>query len=110
MIAIEMLLFGYGIYLVYLYVKMKSSGEIPKGLISNKINLQRAKDIPGFIKYMYPRGIVFGLVLSIASFILALNEYVTLPVYFSLTVELTYFVAIVYFAVISIKAQNRFLI
>lgn len=110
MTAIEMLLCGYGVYLVYLYNKMKNTNEIPKGLISNKINLNRAKDIPGFIKYIYPRGMAFAIILTVASFILILDDFYPINYLITLVTELLYFAVIIYFAVISIKAQNKYLL
>lgn len=111
MAFIEVILLGYGFYLIYMIIKMKSTGTIPKGLVSNRINLERSHDIPGFIKFMYVRGLVFGALLCIFSGILLYNDLVenSLSSFFIYAVELFYTIAIVYYAVVTVKAQNKFL-
>ena len=42
---ITLFLFGSGIYLIFINIKMKKTGEIPKALISSKVKLDRAKDM-----------------------------------------------------------------
>ena len=39
MTAITIFIFAWGIYLIYMTVKMKASGVIPRQMLSNKINL-----------------------------------------------------------------------
>lgn len=111
MAIIEVILFAYGIYLLYMIFKMKSTGTIPKGLVNNKINLERSHDIPGYIKYMYVRGIVFGILICVFSGILLYSDLVenSLNSFFIFAVELLYTASIIYYAVVSVKAQNKFL-
>jgi len=110
MVIITMFLFVAGIYLVVNTIKMKNTGEIPKALINNKINLERAKDIPGFIVYMYPRGIIMGILICVFSALLIYNDlFGTLNAYVLLVAEVGYIAAIIYYAVICVKAQNKYL-
>lgn len=103
-----MLMLGYGIYIIYLHIKMKRTGEIPKNLISSKTNLERAKDIPGYIKYTFPLGIIFGTVVSVCSALMLARNY--LPPIVPLISEVFMFVTIIVQAVIFLKASKKYLI
>ena len=109
MLIITILLFVCGVYIIFNSLKMKASGTIPKSLISNKINLERAKNIPGYISYMFPRGIIFGIALCIFSSVLIAGEFTEVNPVLMLIVQLGYFFGIIYYSAISIKAQNKFL-
>ncbi len=109
MVAVTLVIFGYGVYLIYSCIQMKNTGEIPKMMINNKINLERAKDIPGYINYMYVRTIVFGIIICIISAILIAAEYVTFDPLFLIIVQFLYFAIIILYTVRTVKAQNKFL-
>lgn len=110
MSLLTIFLFLAGLYLVYMTIKMKSTGTIPKGMINSKINLERAKDIPGFINYMYIRGLIAGVVISIFGAINIWDDliYELNPIVMFIA-QFGYAGIIIYYAVISVKAQNKFL-
>lgn len=110
MLLINIVLCLAGFYLIYMCVTMKATGKIPKQMVNNKINLERAKDIPGYIKHMSPRGIICGLFLSVFSIFCVINEFVPLDALMFLLIQLGYVVTVIVLAVIMVKAQNRFLI
>lgn len=111
MVIIEVILCAYGIYMVYAAIQMKKTGNIPARLISNKINLERSKDIPGFIKFMFPRCFIFGIIMAVCSLILGIRELelISIPAVVALVAEVLYLAAIIYYVIIIVKAQNRFL-
>lgn len=110
MIVLTLFLFAAGVYLLVNTVKMKNTGTIPQALINNKINLERAKDIPGYIKFMYPRGIAMGIALSLFSALSIYNEFSgTVNVYILFVARIGYAAALIYYSVISVKAQNKYL-
>lgn len=109
MSVLTLVLFICGVYLCVMAVKMKNTGTIPKGLISSKINLDRAKDIPGYISYMYPKSILLGALMCIFSGIILVNDFVSLNAILIVAVHLLYCASIVVYAVISVKAQNKYL-
>ncbi len=109
MVAVTAIILLWGVYLVYMSVKMKATGEIPKQMISNKIKLERAKDIPGFIDFMYLRSIIFGVIICVFSAILIVAEYVEINRWLLIFVQLGYLAGIIYYAIITVKAQNKFL-
>lgn len=103
-----MLMFGYGIYVTYLHIKMKNTGEIPKALLSSKINLDRAKDIPGYIKFTFPIGIAFGIIVSLCSGIILARDYINSII--PAVAEIFLFVTIVIYAIIFLKAAKKYLV
>lgn len=109
MIIIEMMLIASGFYILFLDIKMKNTMEIPTYLVSGKINLEAAKDKPGYINYMYPRLIVFSLVIIVFSGLLLVGDFVAIPPILTAVSYIAYVVLLVFFSVISVKAQNKFL-
>lgn len=112
MVAIEIGLFACGIYLIIRSILMKKSGTIPNLIVNGKINLERARDKEGYINYMFIRTIVFGALISVSSAFLAISDSGLCAVnpILLLLVQIVYVAALIYFAVVSVKAQNRFLI
>lgn len=106
---LEIMLFVIGVYVLIQNIIMKTTGKVPKALISSKIKLERSKDVPGYISYMFPRGLVFSISLIIFSSILMVNRFVELPALLVLIVEILYLVEIIYFCTFSLKAQNKYL-
>ncbi len=109
MIIVDLLMCGCAVYILFLTLKMKKTGVIPQFLVSPRINLNRAKDTPGFINYMFPRLIIYSIAVflfaavSIAGSIFKISPYITV---FTIV---AFFVILVYYCVITIKAQNRYL-
>lgn len=108
---IEILLIICGGYILIQSIRMKVTGRVVKGLVSDKVKPSENVDTEGYINYMFPRGVVFGTILAIVGTILLVGgfESVTLPDGVILFAEITYIVSLIYYANISIKAQNRFL-
>ncbi len=109
MYFIDVLFVAFGIYMLILDVRMKNEQSIPNFLISSKVNLERVKNKEGYIKYMYPRIAVFGILTIIISTVLFLDNFLSIPTYISWLAYLIYFAVVVYYCIISVKAQNRFL-
>lgn len=106
---LEYFLFGAGIYYIVMVQKMKMTGKIPSTLISNKVNLERSKDVPGYMKYIYPRGMIFGILICVFSLIIIMNHYVTIYPLIVLLAEVGFIALIIWYSIISVKAQNKFL-
>ena len=109
MIAIEIILIICGGYILYLTLKMKASGEIPPFLVNGKVNLERAKDKPGFIKYMFPKLIVFSLGIIVFAVLSLISDTVELSPYISLASYVIYAGLLIYLGIVSVKAQNKYL-
>ena len=64
-----------GIYMIMEAFKMKSTGEISKTVVNEK-EINHCKDKKGFIEYICPKAIVFGVVLILYGVLDYVNEYV----------------------------------
>lgn len=63
---ISLLILAFGIYLIYSCVQLKVSGIPTKGvMVSGRFNLKNAKDLPGFIKYVYMKSLICGLIIFV---------------------------------------------
>ena len=110
MIAITVFIFFWGLYLIYMNVRMKASGEIPKQLLSAKIKLERAHDIPGYINHMYKMNMIFGILICVLSGVLIYENFRPINEWVHIAANAGYLVGLVVYAVITIKAQNKYLI
>lgn len=110
MTAITLFIFAWGIYLIYMTVKMKTSGVIPKQMLSNKINLDRAKDIPGYINHMYKINMIFGILICVLSGILIYENFRPINEWVHIAANAGYLVGLIVYAVIAVKTQNKYLI
>ena len=108
---LEFLLLGCGIYIIYQNVRMRITNEVPKGLVNPKVNLESAPDTAGYIKYTFIRGLICGIILAIFSIVWLLrnNEILRIPDALFVVSELIFIVTLIYYSVISVKAQNKFL-
>ena len=110
MIAITIFIFFWGLYLIYMTVNMKASGQIPKQMLSNKINLDRAHDIPGYIAHMYKVNMFFGILICVFSGILIYENFRPINDWVHIIANAGYLVGLIIYAVITVKAQNKYLI
>lgn len=109
MLFIDVVLFGAAIYMLALTIKMKNTRTIPSFFVNGKINLEKAHDTEGYINCMVPKLIVFCSVLIVFSGINMLSNVIPLPSYIVSVSSIVYFVLIIIYAVISVKAQNKYL-
>ena len=106
---IEIVMIFAGVYLIVNSVKMKKEGVIPPALINSKIKQERAKDVPGYIAYMYPKNIVFGGIFALFGAILLFAEFKDINDYIFLVALVVFLAAIIAYAVITSKAINKYL-
>ncbi|MCR5117466.1 MAG: hypothetical protein K6A97_08165 [Lachnospiraceae bacterium] len=110
MIIIETVLLGCALYILFLTVKMKKSREIPSFFVNPKIDLSKARDKEGFIDNMTGKLFLFSALLILFSGISLLSEYVSFPDYVSIITNVAYIAMLVYYAVVTVKAQNKYLL
>ncbi|MCQ2519604.1 MAG: hypothetical protein MJ107_03625 [Lachnospiraceae bacterium] len=109
MLALEVILLGCAVYMLVLTVKMNSSKEIPSFFVSSRIKMENAHDKEGYINYMTPRMYLFCGVLIVFSLISIASKYIFVPPVVTLVINILYFVILILYGVISVKAQNKFL-
>lgn len=107
---IDGIIFACGIYMLYSAYLMKTKGELKVGwLVSKNINLERSKDVPGYISYMYPRVLVFGFCTLFYGALGLFSLYYTLLETVQMAIFILFFVIVIWFAYISTKASKKYL-
>ena len=98
-----------GAYLIYSSVQMKRTGEISAALVGKGYDLKKARDLQGYIEYMYLKSILMGVVVMVSGGVDYLNmTYWNIP-YFTPAVCGIFLVVIVFYGKISVDAQDRYL-
>ena len=99
-----------GGYLVYSAMDMKKTGSLKQGVMVRKdADLSKAKDIPGFIAYMYMKTIVVGICTLICGIVGIVNDIYGGFGMVQLVMTFVFFFAIVIFGIMTAKAQKKFL-
>lgn len=107
----DLIITGCGIYVVYTTIKTKVTGEVASGLMIGKnVDIKKAKDIKGFISYMYGKTLFIGILTVICGLLGLLNTYMLDNlVLLELIVCCVYFVLLIIYCIISVKAQKKYL-
>ncbi|WP_099468288.1 hypothetical protein [Konateibacter massiliensis] len=107
---IDGIILACGVYMLYSAYLMKTKGELKVGwLVSKNVNLQKSKDLPGYINYMYPRVLFFAVCTLIYSVVgLYSSYYAALGMIQTVTFG-GFFVIVVWFAYVSTKASKKYL-
>jgi len=102
-----------GFYMAYNGVIMKVNGKINPGVVlSRNVDPNAIKDKEGFIKFMWWKLLVIGLICATAGIfnmaVSRMGDSSTLMV-IQLVLNLGFFVLLMIYAVVAMKAQSRFL-
>lgn len=99
-----------GAYMIYAAVKMKRTGEIPEGIMVRKgADLSHAKDIPGFIGYMYGKTVVVGICTIVCGAVGLVNDTYGGLGMVQLVMTIVFFIAVVIFGIVATRAQKKYL-
>ena len=106
----DMIVIACGIYMAVNGIIMKTKGTINKGLVLPKnITEERLKDKEGFIKYMWPRLLICGVVVTISGFINIILTSIEGMAIADLLINMIFFVVLIIYAVIVSRAQKKFI-
>ncbi len=97
-------------YLFYVSLQMKSSGSIPASLINRNIKLDRAKDIPGYIRIMFPVSLILGFVTFGIGILGLVNDYYLYYPYVDTACILMFAAVVVFYGLFSMRCMKRYLI
>lgn len=98
------------VYLIYSAIEMKRSGSVEGSvLVSKNTDLKKAKDIPGYIGYMYRKTLVLGAVGVIDGGLGIYNSYGGGLEIFQYIFTVVFFIGIVLYGVLSVRAARKFL-
>lgn len=92
MAVFDIVIIGFGIYMIAAGLKMKKTGEISSMMLAEE-EMKKCKDKAGFISYIYWKEAVFGAVMIGAGMLGLVNELVVSLGKFSY-VELVVFLAV----------------
>ena len=57
-----------GIYIIFVSLRMKKSGKIESTFVAED-EMKKIKDTAGYIAYIYPKSLVFGIVIFVISIV-----------------------------------------
>lgn len=98
-----------GAYLIYSSAQMKRTGEVSSAIVGKGYDLKKARDVKGYIEYMYFKSIVMGVVVMVSGAANYLNgKYLNIP-NFDLVVCAVFLVIIIVYSKITIDAQKKYL-
>ena len=110
----DMLVIVCGLYMAYCAVMMKVKGRINSGVVmSRNISENQLKDKEGFIKYIWPKLLCVGLLCAASgAFNLIYSSMEVEPEKYAiveLSVNAVFFVLLIVYGVIVVKAQKKFM-
>lgn len=107
---LDLIEIGAGVYLLYLAIKMKRTGEIvDNGLITKGLDLNKAPDPQGYIDFMFPWNIGMGVLFvlcGMVSRLLAGKELYNTAITVSMVVCA---ICVVAYGYVTMKAQQKYL-
>ena len=71
---LDVIIVCYGVYAVYGALNIRKGGTIPSALWSKEYPMTRCKDKEGFITFMYPRLVAFGVLVTICGIVSVIND------------------------------------
>lgn len=99
-----------GGYFIYKAVEMKRTGNLAKGImVSKDFDLSKARDVGGFIRYMYAKTIAVGACAVVCGVVGVMNDLYGGLAMVQLALTGVFFVGVVVFGYLAMKAQKRFL-
>ncbi len=112
MTMIDLLILGIGIYTIYTAIMMKKSQDLKKGwLIGNDVNMRKVRDAKGYIEYIFGKTVFVGGMTVLYGLVGIVTSYVTLslPIDPEIVMTAVYFVVLVWFVWISVRARDTYL-
>ena len=62
-----------GIYIIFVSLRMKKSGNIESTFVADD-EMKKIKDTAGYIAYIYPKSLVFGIVILVISIVAIVSD------------------------------------
>lgn len=107
---IDLLVVAAGIYLIYIAVQMKRTGEVRQnGLISKGIDLKKAPDSAGYVRVMAPWNFALGIGVVLCGAASMYAERTGGGGILTLAASGAALVLIIVFGVVSMRAQKKYL-
>ncbi|MDO5422962.1 MAG: hypothetical protein Q4F41_04470 [Eubacteriales bacterium] len=99
-IMVDLIITGFGVYLLYAWFLMAQKGEVKENLVLPKnMTMKRCKDKDGFVNFMKPKMLGFGIVMLICGLFGLLNDFTGVLGNFSLLITVIFLVAAIWYGV-----------
>lgn len=105
---INIIIIACGAYMVYGAFIMKTTGSVPANLVGKGVNLSTAKDVPGFIKKMFPITLIVGALTLLCGVGTAMGLFGD-NTYVQVTISLVFVVIVLVYGKILLDAQKKYL-
>lgn len=106
---LDILVLGCGLYCIYLSYKMKVKGSISNPILfSNPVKAAQCKDKEGYIAYMLPRMLLFGVFTTLYGAAGLVNTYVGKLGMVYAVFTLAFLIALIWFFTGARKAYRKF--
>lgn len=106
----DLLIGASGVYLIYTAVEMKRTGEIKTGvLVSKEMDVNKMKDKEGFIRYMFGRVLLAGVLIVLSAAGNLARTSLNGPAWLSMAGNIGFFVALVLYMLAYAKAKKMFI-
>lgn len=108
MIIFNIVIMGFGIYMIAAALKMKKTGVISSAVITEE-EIAKCKDKKGFIEFMYWREAFFGVLIIIVGALGLVDDLVVSLGIFNIIEMLVFLAAFLWFQTGLRKAREKFL-
>lgn len=108
--VIDILFLCAGLYLLIVNFRMKSTNEISSQLVGKKTDLSKARDKEGYIKAMFPKNLIFSIILIVASVLGIVSNYFAFSVWIQAVIFVAYIGGIIYYSTVSVNCQKKYLV
>lgn len=110
-LILDVVIAACGLYLAANAIMTKKNMTLKNGMmVSKNIDLSRAKDIPGFINFMFPITLVVGIAVFICGIIGLISDMYHWMTEIQLGMTIVFFIIIVLYGFITTRAQNKYLL
>ena len=107
-LLIDIVIAAYGAYLIYAAFNLKKNGEIGGAVWSKDLPMRKCKEKEGFMKFMFPRLLVSGILILVNGILGILDDKMGLPLPLSqLPMAIILFV-VVWYILYARKAQKLY--
>lgn len=108
-LLLDILVLGAGAYILYAYFLMTKKGEIKENILMPKeVTMSQCKDKEGYVKYVAPKLLMFGIGAVICGVLGFINDYGQALGNWYMGVTVLFLVLLIWFAIGTRKAIKMF--
>ncbi|MDY3920340.1 MAG: hypothetical protein SOZ59_15330 [Candidatus Limivivens sp.] len=108
-VLIDLLVAGFGVYILYGWYLMAKKGEVKENLVLPKdTNMKRCKDREGYIACIQPKLLVFGIATTVCGAIGVINDFTGLMGNLYLVVTVIFLIFVIWFGIAVRNAAKKY--